>query len=435
MQCQFCQKMLEDVEAVQLHQVTSCPAINGNRSSSFENVIVNETIMDEVETEEKVSFKLSEVMDEYSHVVLEDISKHSSENCTINDDEVNGSKTLDSDGENEYSEIDVDDLLKTYWQLYDEKQSIEKQLQAALQTIEGKERRLSIMLEDNEFIRNENQKLKNERKQWKQDKSASVLEHCNVSDTVESDVSLKLKTSTEELNCLREELAEFRKFVYDELTYIKSGRQPVSSVSTTEVGEQLHHEVSPSVTPVVQQTTDNAISNSTVDSIFELATQHTTNQQRKTSRHVPGNSTYADMTKHGKKVAIISDSMCRGVKTYKLNRGLEGKFTYKKVFPGATPADLNYYCVRTLEKDKPDICIIHGGTNRIGKDDPFTIAREIINTVKTCKEKGSNMLFVSGVVNRPDFPDQVKQLNNILYQWQFLHDYRLFLMKIFVVTV
>ena len=37
---------------------------------------------------------------------------------------------------------------------------------------------------------------------------------------------------------------------------------------------------------------------------------------------------------------------------------------------------------------------------------------------------GPNMLFASGVVNRPAFPDQVKQLNNILYQWQFLHDYR-----------
>ena len=77
-----------------------------------------------------------------------------------------------------------------------------------------------------------------------------------------------------------------------------------------------------------------------------------------------------------------------------------------------------------MEHDKPDICIIHGGTNRIGKEDPFAIARDIVKTVLTCKEKGCNTIFVSGIIDRPDFSDQVAMLNNTLYQWQFLHDYK-----------
>ena len=38
MQCQFCKKTLEDVDALQLHQVASCPAIEqGDRSISFDD--------------------------------------------------------------------------------------------------------------------------------------------------------------------------------------------------------------------------------------------------------------------------------------------------------------------------------------------------------------------------------------------------------------
>ena len=142
-------------------------------------------------------------------------------------------------------------------------------------------------------------------------------------------------------------------------------------------------------------------------------------------KHVPGNSTYADMAGAGKKIAIISDSMCRGMKITKLNNALENKHAYKRIFPGATPSDMQYYCVRTLELDKPDIAIIHSGTNRVGKDDPFTIANDIVKIVKTCQEGGCNTVFVSEIIYKPDYPDIVQQVNNILRTWQFLHDFKL----------
>ena len=43
--------------------------------------------------------------------------------------------------------------------------------------------------------------------------------------------------------------------------------------------------------------------------------------------------------------------------------------------------------------------------------------------VDTCKGRGCNTVFVSGIVDRPDFSTEVSVLNNILYHWSFLHGY------------
>jgi len=55
--------------------------------------------------------------------------------------------------------------------------------------------------------------------------------------------------------------------------------------------------------------------------------------------------------------------------------------------------------------------------------DPFEIARNIIENVYTCKEHGCDKVFVSGIIMRTDYPEQVETLNKILEQWQFLYDY------------
>ena len=115
--------------------------------------------------------------------------------------------------------------------------------------------------------------------------------------------------------------------------------------------------------------------------------------------------------------------MISGLSTSKLNRSLKNKRSYKKVFPGATAQDLEYYSIRTLEKDNPDICIIHAGTNNIETDNPFNIAHDIVRIVKTCQVRGCNKIYVSSVINRSDCPDTVLQLNNILRAWQALYDY------------
>ena len=137
----------------------------------------------------------------------------------------------------------------------------------------------------------------------------------------------------------------------------------------------------------------------------------------------PGNSSYADMARNGKRVAIISDSMCKHIKLEALNQAMENKTAYKRIFLGATPADINHYCVRTLETDHPDITVLHAGTNSLGTMDPFAIAKDLVECVNTCKSHGCNTVFVSGVVDRPDFSEEVRTLNNFLYHWSFVHGY------------
>ena len=130
------------------------------------------------------------------------------------------------------------------------------------------------------------------------------------------------------------------------------------------------------------------------------------------------------MTENGKKVVILSDSMCGKMRFIPvLNKGLKNKIAYRKYFPGATPDDVHHYCTRTLSHEKPDIAVIHVGTNKVKEEDPFETARSITKVVETCKSYGVNNVFVSGIVYRPDAVENVKQLNTTLYQWSFLHDY------------
>ena len=91
---------------------------------------------------------------------------------------------------------------------------------------------------------------------------------------------------------------------------------------------------------------------------------------------------------------------------------------------GATASDLEWYCVRLLEMETPDICIIHVGTNDIGQEtDAFKIAEKIIKVVKMCHEKGCNKVYVSSLIYRPDHPNLVVQINNVLMNWQALYNY------------
>ena len=148
------------------------------------------------------------------------------------------------------------------------------------------------------------------------------------------------------------------------------------------------------------------------DQVNDNTDQSQNEQRYSPPQHRPGNSSYAGITERGKKIAIVSDSMCKHVDIKGLNRALENKEAYKRIFLGATAADINYYSMRTLIQDRPDISVIHAGTNNIGKDDPFNIAKEVTEIVNSCKLHGCERVFVSGIM-----------LNNILYQWSFLHDY------------
>ena len=79
--------------------------------------------------------------------------------------------------------------------------------------------------------------------------------------------------------------------------------------------------------------------------------------------HVLGNSDYASMTRSGKKVLILSASLCSRIRMKDFNSFLQNCYAYRKAFSGANADHLAHHCIPTLLEDKPDICIINAGTN------------------------------------------------------------------------
>ena len=90
-------------------------------------------------------------------------------------------------------------------------------------------------------------------------------------------------------------------------------------------------------------------------------------------------------------------------------------YAYRKSFPGATPEELAHYCIPTLE-DKPDICVIDVGTNRLNKNNHFEIADDISNVVNICRSYVVTDVYVSSVIYSQQFQKRVIDLNNLQYQ-------------------
>ena len=142
-------------------------------------------------------------------------------------------------------------------------------------------------------------------------------------------------------------------------------------------------------------------------------------------KHYPGNSAYNDITTNGKKVVVLTDSTCGKMNIKELSKSLRNKIVFRKAYPGARPDEIQHNCTKTIREEKPDVSIIAAGTNCIGKTSPLQIAEDIVQIVKTCQTGGVNSVFVSSVIYRPDYPDEVVQLNNILRNWQTRYNFTL----------
>ena len=248
-----------------------------------------------------------------------------------------------------------------------------KTMQTMGQKLVEYDERISTLQSDNEFLRTENTRLKNAKKVQpaismpsgepslnnREHDSSSTSSNCCCCDTTVDRVA-SLQRDVANLQVSLNTLATSQEW--------RTAPPPPSVTSTTTSRDNVDDSS-------VEDTGNNNTSNNTytvhprdADADADGSTQ---------TGHVTANSS---LTRH-KKVVILSDSMCGGMDNRRLNRALENKTTYKKVFPGGTPEDVDYYSVRTLTVDKPDISIIHTGTNRIGKSDPFEIAHGIIKNV------------------------------------------------------
>ena len=144
---------------------------------------------------------------------------------------------------------------------------------------------------------------------------------------------------------------------------------------------------------------------------------------------VPGNSSFSEIVKHGRKVVLFSDSICNRFNERELNQKVRNCHIKKKSFPGATATDLaEHHMHPYLKKNLPDVALIHAGANDIfhlgGKQGALTEQQidEVITNILTCgiicKEYGINKVTISSVLpgRNKDFNLSAMFINNKLEQ-------------------
>ena len=142
-------------------------------------------------------------------------------------------------------------------------------------------------------------------------------------------------------------------------------------------------------------------------------------------RTIPGNSSYADLTKNGKKICILSSSLTKPINMNDFNNRLASGVAIKRAHGGATASQLKYYAQATLKEDYPDRAIISVGTNNLTKKDqtPLQIAEEIIEVVQTCRQGGVNEIYVSSITCRPQFQEKINEINKLLEYYAGINNY------------
>ena len=84
-----------------------------------------------------------------------------------------------------------------------------------------------------------------------------------------------------------------------------------------------------------------------------------------------------------------------------------------KSFPGATVEDMKHY-VYPLLKNKPEILILHVGTNNIRDDDPKTLVDKICSLKDFIEESSpETRVIVSSLVVRTDFQGAIRKIEEV----------------------
>ena len=93
-------------------------------------------------------------------------------------------------------------------------------------------------------------------------------------------------------------------------------------------------------------------------------TRENKDNNKKNRTTVPGNTSYANIAKRGKNIALFGDSIISDIKRKEFNKHIKGNVQIKS-FNGATTKDMDVYVQPTLDKKMVDIAVIHVGTNDI----------------------------------------------------------------------
>ena len=139
----------------------------------------------------------------------------------------------------------------------------------------------------------------------------------------------------------------------------------------------------------------------------------------------PGNSSYADINKRGKKICLLGSSIIQRIKMYDFNGQLHDGKAIKRSFSGCTAKRMKYYVTEVLEEERPDTIILQIGGNDLSNPNKTEkdILQEIINLVNMCRNGGVNDIIVSAITTRPAFQTKLEEVNRLLKVNAGTHNY------------
>ena len=142
-------------------------------------------------------------------------------------------------------------------------------------------------------------------------------------------------------------------------------------------------------------------------------------------KHTSIGTNSTEAIKKLQKAVIFSDSITRRIDMREFNDLMINGGVVKRAFRGATASQMNYYVHATLSEDKPDIIIIHAGTNNLTKKEQTIqeTTKEIIDIAKTCRRAGVQSVYISSLTCRPAYQNEIREINELLKHYANIHEY------------
>ena len=142
-------------------------------------------------------------------------------------------------------------------------------------------------------------------------------------------------------------------------------------------------------------------------------------------RTLPGNSSYANISKSGKKICLLGSSIIQRIKIHNFNNALNDGKAIKRSHSGCTTSRMKYYVKEVLEEEHPDTIILQIGGNDLSNRNSTEqfIVSEIINIVNLCRNGGVNEIIVSSITPRPEHQTKLDEVNRLLKANAYAHNY------------
>ena len=316
------------------------------------------------------------------------------------------------------SKFNIDDLLQTYGKLYSEKLDIENILKETVEKMKIRnnqlfqmEEKLHTIQEDNEYLRTENTKIKNQMKQMNENNFDNVAEVTATIEVCNPEFHAKI---LQEFHNLHRELAEFRKLMYNEIDLLKANK--IDSATSNTSGS------SSSTSCKDLSEVDNAtfLQSSPICDLnkMDINTPRTSN----ILNIVPGIKQYSKA--HIQSTLLLSDSVIGKMnsKNLKYHLDLDCEDVIVNKHSGATAVELAHYCTLPLSQIRPSQVIIFAGSNDISRAyrdktlNEYEVVNNILQIAKNAADAGVKKIFVSSILERwgHHFKNIILRVNQIL---------------------